>query len=73
MGVLHRFACLALTALVSAGCSSHPNTPPVTRAAQPTGAGCEQSDWQAQTAPVINKRLGPDVLEQYDVGQKNCP
>jgi hypothetical protein len=27
---------------------------------------CGQSNWQAQTAPVINKRLGPEVLEQYD-------
>ncbi|WP_213878489.1 hypothetical protein [Pseudomonas sp. dw_358] len=73
MGVLHRLSGLALAVWLLAGCTSHPDEPPVTRAAKPTGAGCEQSDWQAQTAPVINKRLGPDVLEQYDAGQKGCP
>ncbi len=28
--------------------------------------GCYQSQWQAETVPVINKRLGPDGLEKYD-------
>ncbi|MDF9617925.1 hypothetical protein P5705_09740 [Pseudomonas entomophila] len=34
--------------------------------AQPPKGGCYQSQWQAETAPVINKRLGPDGLEKYD-------
>ncbi|MDD1014110.1 hypothetical protein M5G17_10490 [Pseudomonas sp. TNT2022 ID1025] len=45
-------------------CSSNPE-----QAAQKPGApkgGCYQSEWQAETAPVINKRLGPDGLEKYD-------
>ncbi|MCO7521715.1 MULTISPECIES: hypothetical protein [Pseudomonas] len=34
--------------------------------AQPPKGGCYQSQWQAETVPVINKRLGPDGLEKYD-------
>lgn len=32
---------------------------------EPQG-GCYQSQWQAETVPVINKRLGPEGLEKYD-------
>ncbi|MDD0977201.1 hypothetical protein [Pseudomonas fontis] len=28
--------------------------------------GCYQSEWQAETVPVISKRVGPDGLEKYD-------
>ena len=28
--------------------------------------GCYQSAWQAETVPVISKRVGPDGLEKYD-------
>ena len=28
--------------------------------------GCYQSEWQAETVPVISKRLGPEGLEKYD-------
>ena len=45
-------------------CSSTPES-----AADKPGApkgGCYQSEWQAETVPVINKRLGPDGLEKYD-------
>ncbi|MHC6227747.1 hypothetical protein ACYU03_23775 [Pseudomonas sp. X10] len=37
--------------------------------AEPSGppkGGCYQSEWQAETVPVISKRLGPDGLEKYD-------
>ncbi|WP_119146497.1 hypothetical protein [Pseudomonas reidholzensis] len=45
-------------------CSSGPasDAPP----AQGPQGGCYQSQWQAETVPVINKRLGPDGLEKYD-------
>ncbi|WPP00259.1 hypothetical protein SFA35_02375 [Pseudomonas sp. HR96] len=66
MTAVVRYAGAALLAALLAACASKPPLkPPPTQAARPA-AGCEQSDWQAQTAPVINKRLGPDVLEQYD-------
>lgn len=44
-------------------CSSNPE-----QAAKPGApkGGCYQSEWQAETVPVINKRLGPDGLEKYD-------
>ena len=63
--VLRYAAATALAAMLAACVSKPPATPPPTQAAKPA-ANCEESDWQAQTAPVINKRLGPDVLEQYD-------
>ncbi|MEC4563616.1 MULTISPECIES: hypothetical protein [Pseudomonas] len=28
--------------------------------------GCYQSEWQAETVPVISKRVGPEGLEKYD-------
>ncbi len=45
-------------------CSSAPE-----QGAEEPGApkgGCYQSQWQAETVPAINKRLGPDGLEKYD-------
>ena len=39
--------------------------------------GCYQSEWQAETAPVIPHRHGPDGLENYDDEHqrkaKGCP
>lgn len=53
---------------VLAGCSSAPSNavggPDEAQVAKPHG-GCAQSEWQAQTAPVINKRQGNEALEQY--------
>lgn len=53
-----------IVALLLGACSSGggPQSEP---AGEPKG-GCYQSQWQAETVPVINKRLGPDGLEKYD-------
>lgn len=52
-----------------AGCSSTPAdnavTPVKAEVAKPHG-GCAQSEWQAQTAPVISKRQGNEALEKYN-------
>lgn len=66
MNPARRYAALVLLAGMLAGCADKAVAPSATQAAKPVQGGCEQSDWQAQTAPVINKRLGPEVLEQYD-------
>ena len=59
---------LLLIALLG-GCSSAPSdnavTPAKAEVAKPHG-GCAQSEWQAQTAPVISKRQGNEALEKYD-------
>ncbi|AFK68942.1 MULTISPECIES: hypothetical protein [Pseudomonas] len=34
--------------------------------AQSHKGGCYQSEWQAETVPVIGKRVGPEGLEKYD-------
>lgn len=53
-----------VAALLLGACASdkapESETPPAAK------GGCYQSQWQAETAPVINKRLGPDGLEKYD-------
>ncbi|MQA52162.1 hypothetical protein [Pseudomonas piscis] len=59
-----------------AGCSgTSPGQP--ADAAQRPGQGCYQADWQAETAPVINKRLGPEGLEKYETPtrtrEQGCP
>ncbi|MEN5037691.1 hypothetical protein [Pseudomonas sp. TWI929] len=53
---------MMLAGLLSA-CSGSPasDADPV----QPKG-GCYQSEWQAETVPVISKRVGPEGLEKYD-------
>ncbi len=60
-----------------AGCAGKSATAPAVPEAVPGKGGCYQSDWQAETAPVINKRLGPDGLEKYDperqVQGQGCP
>ncbi len=55
---------LLLLAAVLSGCASKPA--PAAPERVPGKGGCYQADWQAETAPVINKRLGPDGLEKYD-------
>jgi hypothetical protein len=53
-----------LLAGVLAGCASKPA--PAVHEQVPGKGGCYQADWQAETTPVISKRLGPDGLEKYD-------
>ncbi|MBD1549899.1 hypothetical protein [Pseudomonas typographi] len=62
-----RFASFALAGLL-AGCSSTPaEVPPQPTPDQsPSKGGCYQAGWQAETAPVINKRQGQEALERYD-------
>lgn len=61
-------AALLLSATLAA-CGSAPRdagvVPGQAEVARPHG-GCAQSDWQAQTAPVINKRQGNEALEKYE-------
>jgi hypothetical protein len=45
-------------------CSSSPS--PDGDPAQAHKGGCYQSEWQAETVPVISKRVGPEGLEKYD-------
>ncbi|MGY2402847.1 hypothetical protein [Pseudomonas sp. SDO5271_S396] len=70
-------ALVIATGLV-AGCGSTPNATP--EAATPAPAqkkSCYQADWQAETMPVINKRIGPERLEKYDSApngqEQGCP
>ncbi|CRM27057.1 lipoprotein [Pseudomonas sp. FH4] len=67
---------LVIAAGLLAGCGSAPKAAPETQGAAPD-KGCYQSDWQAETMPVINKRIGPDRLEKYDSPPKGkeqgCP
>jgi hypothetical protein len=68
---------LLLTAGVVAGCAGKPASESARDTQAPGQGGCYQSGWQAETAPVINKRLGPDGLEKYDEEHqakgKGCP
>jgi len=52
-----------ILALLLGACSSKSAD---TEPSQPPKGGCYQSQWQAETAPVINKRMGPEGLEKYD-------
>ncbi|MBP1126567.1 MULTISPECIES: hypothetical protein [Pseudomonas] len=61
-----------------AGCGSTPSVAP--EAEKPGAApkkSCYQADWQAETMPVINKRIGNERLEQYDAApngqEQGCP
>ncbi|KAA0949364.1 MULTISPECIES: hypothetical protein [unclassified Pseudomonas] len=67
---------LVIAAGLLAGCSSAPPAVPETGKAVPD-KGCYQADWQAETLPVISKRIGPDGLEKYDSPPKGkeqgCP
>ncbi|ATP52411.1 hypothetical protein V7V80_09235 [Pseudomonas kermanshahensis] len=65
---------MILAGMLSA-CSSSPSSDEA--ASRSPKGGCYQSEWQAETVPVINKRLGPDGLEKYDEDHQHkapgCP
>ena len=69
---------LVFAAGLLAGCGSAPTaaSTPEQPAAQQKQS-CYQADWQAETMPVINKRIGNERLEKYDSapnGQElGCP
>nr|BFD44917.1 hypothetical protein FFPRI1PSEUD_64160 [Pseudomonas sp. FFPRI_1] len=67
---------LLIAVALLAGCSSAPEAKPEDAVGEPE-KGCYQADWQAETAPVINKRLGPEGLEKYETPSKareqGCP
>lgn len=54
---------MMLAGLLSA-CAGSPSSD--TDLTQPPKGGCYQSEWQAETVPVISKRVGPEGLEKYD-------
>jgi hypothetical protein len=60
-----------LIVLWAAGLAACSGSPPavIGTPAEPgkPARGCAQSEWQAQTAPVINKRQGNEALEEYAV------
>lgn len=72
--MIKRLSLMVMSVVLSA-CSSTPDSASDRPAAEK--GGCYQSEWQAETAPVINKRLGPDGLEKYDDEHqrraKGCP
>ncbi|MFS0825697.1 hypothetical protein [Pseudomonas phoenicis] len=53
-----------LMAVLLGACAGSP-APEADSAPTPQG-GCYQSQWQAETVPVISKRLGQEGLEKYD-------
>lgn len=53
-----------ILAVLLGACSSGPSAD--AESPQPLKGGCYQSEWQAETVPVINKRVGPEGLEKYD-------
>ncbi|MGY2291521.1 hypothetical protein ACW9H6_17305 [Pseudomonas sp. SDO528_S397] len=60
-----------------AGCSSAPKPAPEADTGGPPHKRCYQADWQAETLPVISKRIGPQRLEKYDTpsegSEQGCP
>ena len=69
---------LMIAAGLLAGCGSTPSAKPAPGAAvAPQKKGCYQADWQAETMPVINKRIGNERLEKYDSApngqEQGCP
>ncbi|MGP0013058.1 hypothetical protein [Pseudomonas sp.] len=68
---------LLILAGVLVGCADRHSVGPAAEVAPAADKGCYQADWQAETAPVINKRLGPDGLEKYDTSsgtrEQGCP
>lgn len=59
-----------LLLVLLAGCSSAPGGSAAVPAKGEVGGkargNCAQSNWQAETAPVINKRQGNEALEKFD-------
>ncbi|MBJ2269457.1 hypothetical protein JFT60_18915 [Pseudomonas sp. MF6772] len=68
---------LVIAAGLLAGCGSAPKAPVDDAPGAAPHKGCYQADWQAETMPVISKRIGPDGLEKYDSPPKGkeqgCP
>ncbi|BBH43969.1 hypothetical protein [Pseudomonas sp. KU43P] len=61
--MVKRLPVMIVAALLGA-CSSAPSSD--SDPAQAPKGGCYQSEWQAETVPVISKRVGPEGLEKYD-------
>ncbi|OCW25631.1 hypothetical protein C9382_20385 [Pseudomonas aylmerensis] len=69
---------LMIAAGLLAGCGSTPNSvPEADKPAPAQKKSCYQADWQAETMPVINKRIGNERLEKYDAApngqEQGCP
>lgn len=69
---------LVIAAGLLAGCGSAPSAAPAPGKALPAqNKNCYQADWQAETMPVINKRIGNERLEKYDSApngqEQGCP
>lgn len=68
---------LVIAAGLLAGCGSTPSAVPEAESLGLRRKSCYQADWQAETMPVINKRIGNERLEQYDAApngqEQGCP
>ena len=69
---------LVIAAGLLAGCGSTPSAAPAPgKALSAQKKNCYQADWQAETMPVINKRIGNERLEKYDSApngqEQGCP
>ncbi len=69
---------LVIAAGLLASCGSTPSAAPAHGKALPAQKkSCYQADWQAETMPVINKRMGNERLEKYDSApngqEQGCP
>ena len=69
---------LVIAAGLLAGCGSTPSAAPAPGKALPAQKkSCYQADWQAETMPVINQRMGNERLEKYDSApngqEQGCP
>ena len=69
---------LVIAAGLLAGCGSSPSTALEPEKPVPgQKKSCYQADWQAETMPVINKRIGNERLEKYDAApngqEQGCP
>ncbi|BDB22417.1 lipoprotein [Pseudomonas sp. CYM-20-01] len=69
---------LVIAAGLLAGCGSTPNAKSAADEPAPgQKKSCYQADWQAETMPVINKRIGNERLEKYDAApngqEQGCP
>jgi len=71
-----KVATLALVIGLLAGCSGAPATS-VDDEPAATPGGCSQSQWQAESIPVVGKRMGPEAVERYEPEQQaqapGCP
>ena len=64
-----------IVALLLGACSSKQGAD--SEPSQPPKGGCYQSQWQAESIPVVGKRMGPEALERYEPEQQaqapGCP